>query len=209
MSDLNKEFFERDLSPAEEEALAQELELSDEACAAFAAEAEADYHKSGFAAPNSGQPHRWRWMAGGAVLALGLVWAAWPTAQEPKVVRAAVEDQAFQEQAQPEAPRHAAPQSVQEAVAVAAPDRLEVSREGSGFVLSVHANTAGTGRLQLLDLQGHVLRSLFSGPLQTGTWAFRWDGAGADGRALMPGQYRLAWERGDRTVGKTVQVEAR
>jgi hypothetical protein len=209
MSDLSKEFFERELSPAEEEALSEQLELSDEACAAFAAEAEADYRKSGFAAPESAQPKRWHWMAGGAVLALGLAWAAWPTSQAPKVLNAAVDDQAFQEQVQAPAPRRAVPAPLQEASPRMALDRLDVSREGSGFVLSVHTSAPGTGRLQLMDLQGQVLRSLFSGPLQTGTWAFRWDGAGADGRALTPGQYRLAWVRGDQSVGKTVQVEAR
>lgn len=205
MSDLSKAFFERELSAAEEEALAAELEQSDEACAAFAAVAEEDYRKSGFAAPNAAQPKRLRWMAGGALLALGVAWAAWPTADKHPVLTAAVEEKAYEEQVQ--APVQAKPAAVQ----AVAPrhDRLDVTPQGSGFVLTVNVAGAGAGRLELRDPQGRVLRSLFSGPLEAGHWAFRWDGTGTDGRALAPGQYRLAWARGDEMVGKTVQVEAR
>lgn len=205
MSALSKAFFERDLSAAEEEALAAELEQSDEACAEFAAVAEEDYRKSGFAAPNAAQPKRLRWMAGGALLALGLAWAAWPTADRHPVLTAAVEEKAYEEQVQ--APVRPKPAAVQ----AEAPqhDRLDVTPQGSGFVLTVKLASGGDSRLELRDLQGRVLRSLYSGPLEAGTWAFRWDGTGMDGRALMPGQYRLAWARGDEVLRKTVQVEAR
>lgn len=208
MSALDKEFFQRPLSPAEEEQLAAELASSDEACLEFAQAAEADYRRSGFPEPQlPARLSRKAW-ALLALLAVGTASGAWLLSDGERPV----EPVQAQDQALPlheeQAPVKAAPMT--EAPGALAPDRLDVRRYDSDFVLSVTTERAGKATIQLQSLDGRSLRTLYQGRLEKGRWAIRWDGAGADGQVLVPGRYRLVLRRGEgRELGKLVQVEAR
>jgi hypothetical protein len=210
MSPLSQDYFERELSPAEEEALAAELAASEEACQAFAAAAADDYKRSGFPDPAGPQPRRLAWAAA-ALLALGLGYGL-SRAPERPVALASVEEKAFEERVTPAAPRPRPAEPREERVAPAVPDRLLAQRDGYGYiftVFTVEERLSGPGRLELLDLNGRSLRVLYSGPLDPGTWAFRWDGRAGDGQSLQTGRYRLEWSHGAHRLAKTVQVESR
>jgi hypothetical protein len=47
----------------------------------------------------------------------------------------------------------------------------------------------GTGRVDVYDARGRLVRGLFAGPLAAGPRAFTWDGRDAAGRAVTPGVY--------------------
>jgi hypothetical protein len=207
MNDLQTVFFERELSATEEESLAAQLEASDEACEAFATAAAKDYRASGFPDPIPARRRGIPWKTLGVVIVLGLGWALRPHPSEPPAPIASVDERPFTEEQQQRVVHPARPA----AVIAAAPekDRLDISRDAQGFLLAVHVGEGGEGRLELQDLQGQVLRSLFTGPLEPGAWSFRWEGQGKNGNALKPGQYRLVWVRGGNSIRKTVQVEAR
>jgi len=66
--------------------------------------------------------------------------------------------------------------------------------------------SAGSGRLSLQSEDGQDLRELFAGPLQAGTWAFRWDGTGADTLPVAPGRYQIRWQRDKQSVVQSVQI---
>lgn len=207
MSDLKQDYFAKPLSPAEEEALAAELAASDEACLAFAQAAEADYKRSAFPEPQLPSRSGRKSLALLALLLTVGASAAWILRdQEGPVTAVPAQDQALplRELPQPAAPSEAP------RLAPVAPDRLAVARYAEDFVLTVTTQKAGKARLSLQSLDGRDLRTLYQGRLEVGQWAFRWDGAGADGQALVPGRYRLVLTRGDgRELGKLVQVEAR
>jgi hypothetical protein len=142
-------------------------------------------------------------MGGFGLLALLLVWLAWPVHYQPKVLSPAVEDQPFaMDSPQPGKQWHPSIRGRYQSVQ----DRLDVTGASPNFILSVEMGSAGSGRLNLQSEDGQDLRELFAGPLQAGTWAFRWDGTGADTLPVAPGRYQIRWQRDRQSVVQSVQI---
>ncbi len=191
MSDLIKDYFKRDLSPAEERRLLAALK-SEEAALRFSGEAGKTYarlapsqfwmafsaalaHLRGAA---SGMAGLWRGPALRAALASGLVLAAgaglWSLRQE----RAALQSEA----------EASLPFKVSQALpAVRSP------RGGAGGLLSVRVQLPQERRLSLKVLSegGVTVRDFGTLKVRAGSGRFHWDGLKQDGSPARPGRYTL------------------
>ncbi len=173
MSDLPREYFERDLDDLEFARLRALVEEDEAAALLFAAYAEREYAATGL--PEPALPRRWRARivplavaACAAFLVLaGLTWMrSARRAGIPGPVQAA---------GQAELGGSAA--------AVAGPLSLTFTTKSLGAVT-----------VRVLDQAGRPVRVLYSGLTQAGEHLFQWDGKLPDGRAAGPGRYWLEAE---------------
>jgi len=188
MNDLKHDYFKRDLSDAEFEALGQELESSPESAERFAGLAADAYQETGLPEPRLGKLATGRKALIGLVLGclagLGL-WACLRPCQEaslPSLGEGATYSQEREPKAQ--APAKALRQAVLETAQ--AQVQASLDPDGKRLWVAVHNPRDSEARLRLLTLQGKVIAVLHQGKLASGEHRFSWDCQRA-----ATGSYRL------------------
>ena len=189
MSQLAEDYFKRDLSEAEEAALAEELKASPELAERFADLAASDYRRLGLPLPS--RPSYLKPLAAAGLLGLGLI--AWwghesPPAERPNL---AVESGSFHAVEAPAA-QAGSPSSASALL-------LQVSPvPGGGFDVRLSSGLAlASGEVR--DIQGRKVAALRGDGKGGGVW---------DGKAA-PGRYRIvAAPAGGEALSKWVEIEA-
>jgi hypothetical protein len=206
---LIHDYFTRDLSEAEDEALAQALEASPELAERFAAAAEQDLARLGAGKAPRKAGLLW---AGAAALALGSVWWASSREQAPMAQVAVVDERPYEEAGVDRGPARLAAKEEEEEAEVpaaprpqaAAPTLIVRAAAGSARRFDARLEGAAPGAaLLVLDAGGQVLRRL--APSRAGHWS--WDGRDAQGRELPQGIYRFETALGGKVLGQWVQIE--
>jgi hypothetical protein len=211
MSQLIEQYFQRDLTEAEAEALERELLSSPESAALFNERAEAAYLATGLPA------HQWpgkpisipKAASGGlklilAALALGAGVLAWVWySNQPSEVP--VPKALPLPQTQPAPVTKPAPKPFAPKAKAPRPQDLEADQ----LNVLVETPQSSLVTIRVLDAQGREVRALFAGVLEAGQKTFRWDGLLADGRAAPAGEYNIQVQNGSRTLLKKVRIETR
>jgi subtilisin family serine protease len=94
------------------------------------------------------------------------------------------------------------------AVAGANPARLAEGPVRVRAALGADGPATAHATVRVLDMQGRLVRVVFSDELQRGSWAdVRWDGVDADGRPVEPGLFLLSLEAaGQHTTVRVVAL---
>lgn len=213
MADLVLEFFQRDLSEAEHDALSRLLEQSPDAALNYQSLLEQNYLATGLPQPTlpkglQSLPH----IGGGGLpgsgtflklflvglAATGLaVWKFWP--QSKAVVPAAV---------QKAASKSVIP-SVIHRVKPSVPLPVTAGPTQEGRELSILLNTAQKSlvTVRILGPDGREVRSLYTGFVQPGKWSFQWDGLLQNGEAAGAGDYKIDVQSGESHLSKDIQIK--
>ena len=216
MTDLIQEFFTRDLSEAENEALSKLLAESPDAVSRYEGLLEKNYLSLGLPQPvlpkglqnppyisGSAAAGGSGWMAVGlAGLALtGLaVWKFWPQAPTMTAPQASVRS---------EAPKPM-PQNVKHAVKPPAPVKpvaVEPAQEGDALSVVVNTTQKSLVTVRILGPAGQEVRALYTGFVEPGKWSFQWDGRLDSGEAANPGNYRIDVRSGPTHLAKDIRIK--
>lgn len=201
--ELANAFFERDLTPAEADALEASLESSPEAAEALLAAAEASYRATGLPEPrwSARRPGLGRlskgWMVAALLLGGGALFALKASRTSARVydVAEAEGDMPVVEAVQADiraldaAPDAAAPAPVADA-AESAPAE-DASRKGSRLGVVLRLKEAQSLKVQVYDAQGRAVRTLFDGRAEAGERRYEWDGLNGQGSRLAGGDYEV------------------
>lgn len=211
---LTEEFFKRDLTEAEAEAMDHLLENSTEDALRFGENLKAEYLALGLAVPEIpkhwGLPHP---AASGlslvkaaltALLLAGAGALAWhyggPAASMKTETAIPVLPAPAPAMVRHEAPLPPPPIEI--------PQRLEgASEEGGRLSVVVEMDKAAPVKVTILNGQDQPVRALYNGVLSAGKWSLHWDGLTADGSKAAPGGYRIKVESGSSRMSKTVSIE--
>jgi hypothetical protein len=213
MADLITEFFERELSEAEADALGVLLQQSPEDTLRFEGLLEKHYLTTGLPTPQwpqglslppgPGGLGASGWTALVTLIVLsgaGLLWKFWPhpTLEAPvKSIAAHVKAVA---------PRNllvsapVKPSSIQTAPVAA-------TAEGEELSVVVGTQTKALVTVRVLDSMGREVRNLFAGFVQPGHWAFKWDGILAGGQPAPAGEYQIDVQTGHLHQHKTIRIK--
>lgn len=223
MIDLVEKFFSGDLSPAEEEALDALLASSPEAADRFAEKAAQAYSRFGLPGPDSHQGSRRSWLSLLLLLALamGYGWhryggfqkALGPAAQTAVSSSSETENQkttavppgipakspsiSYGDKLHGIAPVSNLSGEKGARTTPATPSPQATGRKTrSQLKISVQIKRDGPVTVQILDSGGLAVKSLYTGSLRAGTYAFAWDGRMDNGLKAPPGDYRLQTQTG-------------
>lgn len=206
MTDLVQEFFQRDLTEAEHEALSGLLAGSPEAAERYEGLLKENYLATGLPQPVLPKglhhlPHAGGGLAPLALTLAGLAvvgvlaWKFWPQPQPmPAVTKAPVE-----------APQPVMKQVLKKPAAVE-PLAAGPGQEGQELSVIVNAPQRSLVTVRILDAQGKEVRALYTGFVEPGKWAFQWDGLLRDGRAADAGDYRIDVQSGAAHLTKEVKI---
>jgi hypothetical protein len=221
MTSLVEEFFTRDLSEAEHEALSKLLEGSPEAASRYEGLLEKNYLATGLPQPNIPQslaslPHLGgsRLTVAGGTLKLLLVglalvgtalWKFWPAphAEISQPVQAlAVEPVHKKAPAAKALPAVKQPAPIQ-------PVEAGIGSEGQELSLEVDAPQRSLVTVRILDSSGKEVRALYAGFVEAGRWNFQWDGLLENGEAAGAGDYRIDVQTGAVHQTKDIRIQLR
>lgn len=213
MADLVQEFFQRDLSEAEHEALSRLLDQSPDAALNYQSLLEQNYLATGLPQPTlpkglQSLPH----IGGGSLSGSGTflklflvglaatgmaVWKFWP--QSKAIVPGAVQKLS----SKPVLP------SVIHRVKPSMPLPVTAGPAQEGQELSVVVNTPQKSlvTVRILDSKGQEIRALYTGFVGTGHWAFQWDGLLQNGEAAGAGDYKIDVQSGAAHQSKDIQIK--
>lgn len=223
--DLVEQYFQRELTPAEKQALDELMERSPEAARLFVERSKALYQPQAlpeFPLPSQPLPlgggprlSKWWWvLAGYGLLAAAFwIWSRnhdfhWPwessepvALSEPAVIpvqngpktsslTAALLANAGAEPdpAAPPAPEDEGNDDVHPIPVTALPPSI---LEHPGLRALVNRAVPGRVTVTVLDATGKEVRFLYSGVVQTGQWAFEWNGRRTDGSRAPIGSYMI------------------
>jgi hypothetical protein len=216
MTDLVQEFFTRDLSEVEHEALSKLLEGSPEATARYEGLLQQNYLATGLPQPTL--PHSLQslphvggggmtiWGGGLKILLAGLVagaalWKFWP---QPKVEGTL--PQTAQQVTFPK-PSVASLKMSAHKPAPIEPSALNPAQEGQELSVLVDAPQKALVTVRILDAGGREVRALYTGFVQAGRWNFTWDGLLENGRSAGPGDYRIDVQTGAAHQTKDIRIK--
>jgi hypothetical protein len=212
MADLVHEFFERELTEAESDALSDQLRLSTDDSLRFEGLLESHYAATGLPLPElpsslqnlplnpGGMGTALGWKLFAVLMAAGLGYVVlkfWPNAAVPAkavlapVVSVSQSQPAVLTQLLPVHPREVSPTAVGEELSV---------------VVGAQAKTLVTVRI--LDHAGKEIRDLYTGFVQPGHWSFRWDGDLSDGVVAPAGNYEIDVQTGALHQTKDIRIKA-
>jgi hypothetical protein len=207
MTDLVQEFFKRDLTEAEHEALNGLLAGSPEAVERYEGLLKENYLATGLPQPVLPKglqhlPHAGGGLAHGplALTLAGLAtvgvlaWKFWPQPLTPMVSKSPVE-----------APKPVMKQVLKKPVAVE-PFAAGPGQEGQELSVIVNAPQRSLVTVRILDAQGKEVRALYTGFVEPGKWAFRWDGLLRGGAPAGAGDYRIDVQSGAAHMTKEVKI---
>ncbi len=218
MADLIKKFFERELSGSEADSLGNLLKESPDDALRFEKFLEEHYLATGLPSPQA--PPSLQNLPGvpgglgisglklfALLIAAGigvLAWKFWPApeAASPKAALAPVVPvselparkitQFLPDEAKP------SPVPAQKAGPMA---------EGNELSVVVEAKEKALVTVRVLDGQGGEIRDLFTGFVQPGRWAFKWDGILNGGQPAPSGDYQIDVQTGSLHQHKSVRVK--
>lgn len=214
--ELAEAFFERDLSPAEAEALELSLERSPEAAERLLALAERDYQATGLPTPRwaARRPARlrgaWLWLAllvagAGTALALG--------ARHRGPLRIARVDEALpmgRVMDLKAADEPGLDGTRQEAAAAGGQKASAFPRDRQGRRLGVVLRLKSPTQAQVFVRAkgGATLRRLFEGRLEAGDQRVEWDGLDEQGKPAQAGVYEVVVRSGGQDWVRTLRLRA-
>ena len=206
--DLIQEFFKRDLSEAEQEALAKLLQESPDAAVKYERLLEQNYLATGLPQPTlpkalQSMPH-----VGGGGLAAGLtklliigliaagfaLWKYWPPS---KVENPAPIQRPVMRPTNPEVKR---PAPIQ-------PEAAGPTQEGQELSVLVKTPQRSLVTVRVLNAQGREVRALYAGFVDPGQWAFQWDGLLENGEPASAGNYVIDVQSGPAHLTKAIQIK--
>ncbi len=215
MQDLIEQFFTRDLSEAEHEALSKLLEQSPEAAVKYEGLLEQNYLALGLpqpSLPNSlnyipkgggsllGKGALLKVLAAGlAVVTAGLVWKFWPRTEIPAAIQQPVVRQIPQ--------KHSIPAVIQRKLVPVQPLAAGPALEGQELSVVLNTEQKSLVTVRILDPQGREVRAIYTGFVDPGKWAFRWDGLLGNGRAAEAGDYKIDVQSGESHLSKNIQIK--
>jgi len=228
-NDLSKEFFERDLTEAEENQLAEQISASPESAMQFADRAQAAYKATGLPKPNwNGTSHHvGKSILGSSLLLRGFLACAlvggaawWLTSQSktpsvsvssqvaPAVVESTNQVVVEEEVAQPiAAAEEIAPVEALKPPGMVKPQAYSSNRKYEGLNVIVSQEKAGLVTVRVLDENHKEVRLLYAGMIQPGDWTFTWEGRAENGAAATPGVYLVETQSGRTVLQKRVQLD--
>ncbi len=211
MSDLIEQFFTRDLSEAEHEALSKLLQQSPEAAVKYERLLEQNYLATGLPQPTLpkglthfpttggsllGKSILLKVLAVGlAALAGGLLWKFWPKSNI--AVPAAVQQPIQQI---PPVITHKKPAPVE-------PLAAGPNQEGQELSVVLNAAQKSLVTVRILDPSGREVRALYTGFVDPGKWSFQWDGLLENGQSANAGDYRIDVQSGATHLTKDIQIK--
>ena len=220
MADLVQEFFKRDLTETEHEALSKLLESSPEAASSYERLLEQNYLATGLPQPTLPKglqplPHPG---AGGltglgasikiflAVLAVSgiALWKFWP---QTKVeifmpLQQPVQQVLEKHLTVPVKPFVKKPAPIQ-------PLAAGSTQEGQELSVEVDAPQRSLVTVRILDPGGKEVRALYTGFVEPGRWNFKWDGLLGNGEAAGAGDYRIDVQSGAAYQSKDIRIKLR
>lgn len=217
MADLVKEFFERDLTEAEHEAMARLLEQSPEAALDYERRLEQYYLATGLPQPTLPQSLRYLpktggggWISGSGwikLMALGLamggaLWKFWPATKVE--IPVTVHPQAARQVPVEPALRSVRPEAGRPLPFHPAAGGLQ---EGKELSVVLDAPRKSLVTVRILDDRDKEVRDLYTGFVQPGRWAFRWDGLLENGEPADAGRYRIDVQSGATHLTKNIQIK--
>jgi hypothetical protein len=234
-NDLIKKFFQEDLSEAEEKALGEQLLSSTEDALRFGEEAHNRYASYGLPEPEWSKPLApvfdpaaspaslyfaylgLKILAGllalsvAGVVAFGLWRAFAPVAVDSgSPSPASLDSQALLLAPSQIHQVHSPPTVKAPSVA---PNLTPIDMDHpsgkpfSNLSITVHKVSPGAVTVEVTDLEGHSLLSLYQGFLQPGNWGFEWNGKLGDGQAASPGYYQIQMDSGAASQKKVIQIQ--
>ena len=212
MSDLIRDYFERDLTEAEKDELGRLLQSSPEASREFAAFAERRYAETGLPEPR--WPGSWGTalpaslkVAGAALILASLAllvckgpeWIGGHDTAAPVVDLSSLpenrEEIRATRPAEPQVPKAVAPESFVE------------GRRYTGLLAVVDKQVPAPARVRVVDAAGREVRVLYDGTLPKGTWVFRWDGRIDSGAFPQSGAYVIEVLSSGKTLRQPVTLD--
>jgi len=209
MADLIHEFFERELSEAESDALSEQLRLSTDESLRFEGLLESHYLATGLPLPElPASLQSLPLNPGGLSSALGLKLVAvlvaaaglgyvvlkyWPSAPVPQAALAPMVSLS-----QPAMITKLLPVQPKSVSSTATGEELSV-------VVGTQAKTLVTVRI--LNHEGGEVRNLYTGFVQPGHWSFQWDGDLSDGVPAPAGAYQIDVQSGALHQTKEIQIK--
>ena len=222
MADLLQDFFKRDLSESELDALETALKGSPEAALGFEAQLELYRQKIGMphqplpeslrSLPKQGGSIGWsgagmRWLIA-AVLGAGVlgtaVWKFWPN-PSPVKVSASAPVPAVASTVMASIDK--SPVKTIAKLASLQPQSAATKTVDNGMRVIIHTAQAAPVTVRILDQGGKEVRALYSGMVQPGEWIFQWDGLLPDGQSAPPGGYKIEVQSNGRHLTKDISVK--
>jgi FlgD Ig-like domain len=214
MADLIQEFFQRDLSEAEQESLNGLLAESPDAASRYENLLEQNYRATGLPRPRLPRSLRTLRFPGSGglagaspwvkILVLSLaaagaaLWKFWPRPQaEVRVPSAQTAPAAVAAQ---DASRRASLPWVR-------PQPVKPSEEGQELSVVVESPQTALVTVRILDAAGREVRALYTGFVQPGRWSFQWDGMLSNGQPAPAGNYRIDVQSGASHQTKDIKIK--
>ena len=206
MNRLVEEFFKRDLTEGESQALEELLEKSSGDALGFGEKLRGEYLALGLPDPQtlspsaSSVPHSLTWIKAVLLTAVfaGLGTTAWWFWSKPAVVSLAP---------------FMIPQTVSRPKVkllpppITIPERLVSTAEGNRLSVVVELENSSSVQVSILDPHNQTIRALFTGSLKPGKWSLHWDGLLDNGSKAPAGNYRIQVKSGSTEMSKTVSIE--
>jgi hypothetical protein len=213
MEDLIKAFFERDLSPMEEQRLDSLLESSPQDAFRLLETAKTLYSQTrlpdpanqsgdvGFSTSAFGSKLFWSLLAGCAIA--GALW--WTHRPSPSASFSApgAPVSVFLKTPKPafKALKHTAT-----ALTATQPRAYVPGQKYDGLSIIVHQSSPGLVTVRILDPQADEIRLLFANLLDAGEWTFKWDGHQQDGQLAPAGAYEVEIQSGSTVLRKEIDI---
>jgi len=206
MTNLIDEFFKRNLTEGESQALEDLLEKSGPDALRFGQKMRGEYLALGLPdpqAPSLSAPtasHTLTWMKAFLLTAAlaGLGTTSWWYWSKPAIVTLAP---AVVPKAVSRPPEKLLPPPVM------IPERLASTAEGNRLSVVVELEKPSPVRVSILDPHNQTVRALFTGSLKPGKWSLHWDGLLDNGSKAPAGNYRIQVKSGSTEMSKTVRIE--
>lgn len=220
IDNLQRAYFERDLTEAEENRLAEEIASSPELALRFAQEAKASYVATGLPAPDwsktatgsasTGTSGIIKGLLVGAILSGGLYWGynhlRGPAVPFKDEQQAEIQQIVIEPLALVVVSKKAPIKQVTEPAPTVAPQRFIPGKKYEGLSAIVNQKSAGLVTVRVLNSRDQEVRLLFAGMLPPGEWTFDWDGHIADGTHASSGIYQVETQSGKVVLQKKVQI---
>src|SRR5579872_1434677 len=220
MADLIQEFFKRDLTEAEQEALSKLLEESPDAALSYERLVGQNYLATGLPQPIlpkglQSLPHPGTGGITGLSSSIKILlvvltaagaalWKYWPQIKTEVYMPLQQPVQQVLEKSMkvPVKPAVKKPALIE-------PTAAGPTQEGQELSVVVDAPQRSLVTVRILDPAGKEVRALYTGFVEAGRWNFKWDGLLGNGEAAGPGDYRIDVQSGAAHQSKNIRIKLR